>query len=171
MAESSSHGRSNGVSPETRNPGTRGRFSRIAHAKDALSKRGVRLLRELNGGAWCPAPQISSQTHEYLEVNLRSVHVLTSLATQGRFGNGQGREFAEEFMVEYWRPGLHKWLRYRNRTHHEVRLYKTPSQNTIPAAAAAFSMEAKMLRFGCTSENPRWSKFLEPPTMASLTIM
>ncbi|KAG0417059.1 hypothetical protein HPB47_005921 [Ixodes persulcatus] len=79
-----------------------------------------RLLRELNGGAWCPAPQISPKTHEYVEVNLRTAHVVSSLATQGRFGNGQGREFAEEFMVEYWRPGLHKWLRYRNRTNHEV---------------------------------------------------
>ncbi|EEC16624.1 discoidin domain receptor, putative, partial [Ixodes scapularis] len=71
-------------------------------------------------GAWCPAPQISPKTHEYVEVNLHTAHVVSSLATQGRFGNGQGREFAEEFMVEYWRPGLHKWLRYRNRTNHEV---------------------------------------------------
>ncbi|KAL1440566.1 hypothetical protein MTO96_001123 [Rhipicephalus appendiculatus] len=90
------------------------------HNAASVGPQFARLLRELNGGAWCPAPQISPQTHEYLEVNLRSVHVLTSLATQGRFGNGQGREFAEEFMVEYWRPGLHKWLRYRNRTHHEI---------------------------------------------------
>lgn len=90
------------------------------HNAASVGPQFARLLRELNGGAWCPAPQISPKTHEYVEVNLRTVYVVSSLATQGRFGNGQGREFAEEFMVEYWRPGLHKWLRYRNRTNHEV---------------------------------------------------
>lgn len=90
------------------------------HNAASVGPQYGRLLRELNGGAWCPAPQISPESHEYLEVNLRTVHVVSAVATQGRFGNGQGREFAEEFMVEYWRPELHKWVRYRNRTNHEV---------------------------------------------------
>ena len=32
----------------------------------------------------------------------------------GRFGNGQGAEFAEAYILEYWRPRLDKWVRYRN---------------------------------------------------------
>ena len=32
----------------------------------------------------------------------------------GRFGNGQGAEFAEAYILEYWRPRLEKWVRYRN---------------------------------------------------------
>ena len=32
----------------------------------------------------------------------------------GRFGNGQGAEFAEAYILEYWRPRLNKWVRYRN---------------------------------------------------------
>ena len=46
----------------------------------------------------------------------------------------------------------------------------------MPASAAAFSMEAKMfearvLRFRCTLKNPRWAKFPEPSTTASLRII
>ncbi|KAH9360898.1 hypothetical protein HPB48_003603 [Haemaphysalis longicornis] len=113
--------------------------SEVSSVQLVNRKHSSELLRELNGGAWCPAPQISPQTHEYLEVNLRTVHVLTSLATQGRFGNGQGREFAEEFMVEYWRPGLHKWLRYRNRTGHEVESGSRFSRATVARQYASLA--------------------------------
>jgi len=46
--------------------------------------------------------------------------VITSVETQGRFGNGQGQEFTEAFLIDYWRPKLGKWVRYRNITGHEV---------------------------------------------------
>lgn len=74
-----------------------------------------RLDRELNGGAWCPERQISKDVHEHLEVYLPSLHVITAVATQGRFGNGQGREYTEEYLIEYWRPGLPQWRRFANR--------------------------------------------------------
>ena len=37
-----------------------------------------------------------------------------------RFGNGQGAEFAESYLLEYWRPRLGRWVRYRNTQNSEV---------------------------------------------------
>ncbi|XP_054715542.1 discoidin domain-containing receptor 2-like [Uloborus diversus] len=86
----------------------------------SVGPHNARLNKELNGGAWCPKPQISKEVLEHLEISLNSLHVITEVATQGRFGNGQGLEFAEEYMLEYWRPGLSRWLRYRNALGQEV---------------------------------------------------
>lgn len=41
--------------------------------------------------------------------------MITATETQGRFGNGHGVEFAEAYVLEYWRPRLNKWIRYRSR--------------------------------------------------------
>lgn len=46
--------------------------------------------------------------------------MITATGTQGRFGNGQGVEYAEAYMLEYWRPRLNKWIRYRNNLGEEV---------------------------------------------------
>lgn len=45
---------------------------------------------------------------------------MTRVATQGRFGNGQGKEYAESFKFEYWRPGLDRFIRFKNRKGNEV---------------------------------------------------
>lgn len=63
---------------------------------------------------------VTKEAHEYLEVNLHELHVITGTKTQGRFGNGQGQEYAEEFMLDYWRPGFGKWLRWRGRNRKEA---------------------------------------------------
>ena len=73
-----------------------------------------RIRQEKNGGAWCPKAQISSEVHEYLEVDLMRPHLITRTETQGRFGNGQGQEYAEQFLVEYWRDVLQKWVVYKD---------------------------------------------------------
>ncbi|KAK3921753.1 Discoidin domain-containing receptor tyrosine kinase B [Frankliniella fusca] len=72
------------------------------------------IRQEMNGGAWCPKAQISSEVREYLEVDLQAEHLITRTETQGRFGNGQGQEYAEQFLLEYWRPGLNRWVPYRD---------------------------------------------------------
>lgn len=41
-------------------------------------------------------------------------HLITWTETQGRFGNGQGQEYAEAFLVEYWRDMLKEWVIYKN---------------------------------------------------------
>ena len=40
---------------------------------------------------------------EWIEIDLRGPHVITAIETMGRFGNGQGAEFAEAYVVEYYR--------------------------------------------------------------------
>ena len=49
---------------------------------------------------------------EYLEVNLGVLHVVTKVEVQGRFGNGQGMEFARQYKLQLWRPGLTHWVTY-----------------------------------------------------------
>ncbi|XP_061719927.1 discoidin domain-containing receptor 2-like isoform X1 [Cydia pomonella] len=79
-----------------------------------------RLNQEIKGGAWCPKSQITTESTEWLEIDLRSVHVITGVGTQGRFGNGQGAEYAEAYVIEYWRPKLGKWVRYRGSDEKEI---------------------------------------------------
>lgn len=75
-----------------------------------------RLNRELNGGAWCPASQLDSKSSgkEWIQVNFSEPYVITKIATQGRFGNGMGVEFAETFWLHYTRDGVN-WMRWRNK--------------------------------------------------------
>jgi len=73
-----------------------------------------RLKSEHLGGAWCPKNQITKEAREWLEIDLHTIHLITAIASQGRFGNGVGVEFAEAYMLEYWRPRLGKWVRYRD---------------------------------------------------------
>ncbi|XKL63914.1 hypothetical protein PGB90_006278 [Kerria lacca] len=73
-----------------------------------------RIRTENHGGAWCPKQEATPDPKEWLEINLHQVHVITAVETQGRFGNGQGQEYTEAYQLEYWRPKLGKWKRYRN---------------------------------------------------------
>lgn len=84
-------------------------------------RRRVRV--EKGGGAWCPRPAIQHNVREWLEVALPSGHgpyLVTASETQGRFGNGQGQEFAEAFIIEYWRHHLGRWVTYKNANSHQV---------------------------------------------------
>jgi len=78
------------------------------------------LRQEINGGAWCPRAQISSEVREFLEVDLQREHRVTRTETQGRFGNGQGQEYAEAFILEYWRPGMASWFVYKDHVGEKV---------------------------------------------------
>jgi len=76
----------------------------------------ARLHSELGGGAWCPrsAVSVESDSQEWLEVDLESDHLITGLITQGRFAHGLGQEFAELFMLQYWKEGQGVWDDYRD---------------------------------------------------------
>ncbi|CAH0545928.1 unnamed protein product [Brassicogethes aeneus] len=80
------------------------------------------LRNDKHGGAWCPRQMVSRDAKEFLEISLEEMTVITGCRTQGRYGNGQGQEYAEEYMVEYWRPGFSKWARWKNRLGKEFRL-------------------------------------------------
>lgn len=77
---------------------------------------------EKGGGAWCPRPAIQHNVREWLEVALpgNGPYLVTASETQGRFGNGQGQEFAEAFIIEYWRHRLGRWVTYKNANSHQV---------------------------------------------------
>ncbi|XP_050301540.1 discoidin domain-containing receptor 2-like [Anthonomus grandis grandis] len=79
-----------------------------------------RIRSEINGGAWCPHTQATPDSKEWIEIDLHSVHMIMATETQGRFGNGQGVEYAEAYMLEYFRPRLNKWIRYRTKTNGEL---------------------------------------------------
>ncbi|XP_026809567.1 discoidin domain-containing receptor 2-like [Rhopalosiphum maidis] len=72
-----------------------------------------RLKVERAGGGWCPKPPVEQGVREWLQVDFGSVHMITGVQTQGRFGHGRGLEYAEEYTLEYWRPGLGEWKPYK----------------------------------------------------------
>ncbi|XP_076271676.1 discoidin domain-containing receptor 2 isoform X2 [Rhynchophorus ferrugineus] len=86
----------------------------------SVGPQHARLRTNKQGGAWCPRHMVSRDAREYLEVDLGTFHVLTGVKTQGRYGNGQGQEYAEQYMVEYWRSGLGKWVRWKDRSGKEL---------------------------------------------------
>ena len=86
----------------------------------SVGPQNARIRQEKNGGAWCPKAQISSAIREYLEIDLTRNHLISWTETQGRFGNGQGQEYAEAFFLEYWRDT--KWHQYRNLKGDRVRV-------------------------------------------------
>ena len=76
----------------------------------------ARLDMDLNGGAWCPKKVIEPGVREWIEIDLQRPYRISRTATQGRYGGGQGQEYAEEFLLEYWRPSLKEWKTYRQVT-------------------------------------------------------
>ncbi|KAH8385750.1 hypothetical protein KR009_002651 [Drosophila setifemur] len=85
-----------------------------AHDTGFVGPQHARLKTDNNGGAWCPKHMVSNALKEYLQVDLLHTHVITAIRTQGRFGKGQGQEYTEAYVLEYWRPGFDKWQRWKN---------------------------------------------------------
>ncbi|KAH8404796.1 hypothetical protein KR222_003859, partial [Zaprionus bogoriensis] len=85
-----------------------------AHDMGNVGPQHARLKVDNNGGAWCPKHMVSRGLKEYLQVDLLQVHLVSAIRTQGRFGKGQGQEYTEAYVLEYWRPGFEKWLRWKS---------------------------------------------------------
>ncbi|KAK2174827.1 hypothetical protein NP493_772g00013 [Ridgeia piscesae] len=81
----------------------------------SVGPHNARIRTETNGGAWCPKPQVAEGITEWLEIDLGELKVITAVETQGRFGNGQGMEYATNFRLQYQRADGGKWLDYRNK--------------------------------------------------------
>ncbi|XP_070001579.1 discoidin domain-containing receptor 2 [Penaeus vannamei] len=77
-----------------------------------LDNKRAELNVDQNGGAWCPKVPVDTNSREYLQVDLGSVHVITATATQGRFANMKGMEYTEAYRLEYKRPGLPDFRTY-----------------------------------------------------------
>ena len=80
----------------------------------------ARLDQDLQGGAWCPKKVIEPGVREWIQIDLKRPYRITQTATQGRYGGGQGQEYAEQFVLEYWRPSLKDWKTYRNHSGHSL---------------------------------------------------
>ncbi|EDW37475.1 GL25507 [Drosophila persimilis] len=91
-----------------------------AHDTGFVGPQHARLKTDNNGGAWCPKHMVSNALKEYLQVDLLQTHVITAVRTQGRFGKGQGQEYTEAYVLEYWRPGFDKWQRWKNSQGKEI---------------------------------------------------
>ena len=76
-----------------------------------------RIRTEIEGGAWCPEKPIWINSYEYLQIELSKLFLINAIETQGRFGNGQGREFAEFYQIQYQRENQssEQWFTYSNR--------------------------------------------------------
>lgn len=73
-------------------------------------------------GAWCP--DIMSEPDalkEYLQVDLRSLHFITLVGTQGRHADGMGNEFAQRYRIKYSRDGS-SWVGWHDRKGGQVSL-------------------------------------------------
>jgi discoidin domain receptor family protein 2 len=92
--------------------------------QEAVGAHYGRLENEAGGGAWCPMGLVSSAAAssqpEFLQVDLGPENeddtteefVVRGVVLQGRWANGLGQEFAEQVMIEYWRPGLSAFRPY-----------------------------------------------------------
>ncbi|XP_054273935.1 discoidin domain-containing receptor 2-like isoform X2 [Macrosteles quadrilineatus] len=120
----------------------------------SVGPQNARIRQELNGGAWCPKAQISSTIREYLEVDLVKNHLITWTETQGRFGNGQGQEYAEAYLVEYWRDSLQQWVVYKD-TRGEKVLAGNSNTYLVVKQPLELPFVASRVRFIPYSEHPR----------------
>ncbi|XP_053325153.1 discoidin domain-containing receptor 2 [Spea bombifrons] len=74
-----------------------------------------RLDSEEGDGAWCPEmPVDPEELTEFLQIDLRVLHFITLVGTQGRHAGGHGNEFAQMFKINYSRDGT-RWISWRNR--------------------------------------------------------
>ncbi|XP_061189054.1 discoidin domain-containing receptor 2-like isoform X3 [Saccostrea echinata] len=83
--------------------------------ESSVGPESARIRKERKGGAWCPKEMIDKFSYEYLQIDLDKLMVITKVETQGRFGNGLGQEYTEEFLLEYQREDDGEWIRFRNR--------------------------------------------------------
>lgn len=56
---------------------------------------------------------------EYLQVDLRSLHFITLVGTQGRHADGMGNEFAQRYRIKYSRDGSN-WVGWHDRKGRQV---------------------------------------------------
>lgn len=56
----------------------------------------------------------------HLQIDLRKLHFLALVGTQGRHADGHGQEFARSYRLRYSRDGV-KWITWKDRWSHEVR--------------------------------------------------
>uniref|UniRef100_A0A673YBI8 Discoidin domain-containing receptor 2 n=1 Tax=Salmo trutta TaxID=8032 RepID=A0A673YBI8_SALTR len=87
---------------------------------ESTAARYGRLDFEEGDGAWCPERTVEPDSlKEFLQIDLRSLHFITLVGTQGRHAGGIGNEFAQMYKIKYSRDGS-RWISWRNRQGEQV---------------------------------------------------
>ncbi|XP_071262541.1 discoidin domain-containing receptor 2-like isoform X1 [Salvelinus alpinus] len=87
---------------------------------ESTAARYGRLDFEEGDGAWCPERTVEPDSlKEFLQIDLRSLHFITLVGTQGRHAGGIGNEFAQMYKIKYSRDGS-RWISWRNRQGKQV---------------------------------------------------
>uniref|UniRef100_K7EF47 Discoidin domain receptor tyrosine kinase 1 n=1 Tax=Ornithorhynchus anatinus TaxID=9258 RepID=K7EF47_ORNAN len=86
---------------------------------DSTAARHSRLESSDGDGAWCPAEPVFPAEAEYLQVDLRRLHLVALVGTQGRHAGGLGKEFSPGYRLRYSRDG-HRWMSWKDRWGQEV---------------------------------------------------
>lgn len=87
---------------------------------ESTAARYCRLDFEEGDGAWCPETMVEPDNlKEFLQIDLRSLHFITLVGTQGRHAGGIGNEFAPMYKIKYSRDGS-RWISWRNRQGKQV---------------------------------------------------
>ncbi|XP_061593780.1 discoidin domain-containing receptor 2 isoform X1 [Cololabis saira] len=87
---------------------------------ESTAARYGRLHFEEGDGAWCPEITVEPDNlKEFLQIDLRSLHFITLVGTQGRHAGGIGNEFAQMYKIKYSRDGS-RWISWRNRQGKQV---------------------------------------------------
>uniref|UniRef100_A0AAX7T7C5 receptor protein-tyrosine kinase n=1 Tax=Astatotilapia calliptera TaxID=8154 RepID=A0AAX7T7C5_ASTCA len=87
---------------------------------ESTAARYGRLDFEEGDGAWCPEITVEPDNlKEFLQIDLRSLHFITLVGTQGRHAGGMGNEFAQMYKIKYSRDGS-RWISWRNRQGKQV---------------------------------------------------
>ncbi|XP_065742324.1 epithelial discoidin domain-containing receptor 1 isoform X5 [Phocoena phocoena] len=96
-----------------------GDISASSSWSDSTAARHSRLESSDGDGAWCPAGPVFPKEEEYLQVDLRRLHLVALVGTQGRHAGGLGKEFSPSYRLRYSRDG-HRWMDWRDRWGQEV---------------------------------------------------
>ncbi|KAJ8279093.1 hypothetical protein COCON_G00061590 [Conger conger] len=87
---------------------------------ESTAARYGRLDFEEGDGAWCPEITVEPDSlKEFLQIDLRSLHFITLVGSQGRHAGGIGNEFAQMYKIKYSRDGS-RWISWRNRQGKQV---------------------------------------------------
>uniref|UniRef100_A0A8C7PZE3 Discoidin domain-containing receptor 2 n=1 Tax=Oncorhynchus mykiss TaxID=8022 RepID=A0A8C7PZE3_ONCMY len=87
---------------------------------ESTAARYGRLDFEEGDGAWCPEITVEPDSlKEFLQIDLRSLHFITLVGTQGRHAGGIGNEFAQMYKIKYSRDSS-RWISWRNRQGKQV---------------------------------------------------
>lgn len=112
---------------------------------DSTEAKHGRLSTGEGDGAWCPAGAVFPSGSEYLQIDLRNLHFLALVGTQGRHADGHGQEFARSYRLRYSRDGL-KWITWKDRWGQEV---VSGNENTYDVVLKDLGppIVARMVRF------------------------